>query len=381
MKKTMKTEKPKRKKTLKRKLIFTLSLLGAALICVGLLLLSRRLPKLTTNVYTKHIFKYISLPVKWLFNLFPFSVGEVILLVLIVAVPLALIISVILCFRRKSAKPIARYGLNIVALASAAVILFVIFGGFNYSTLTFAERNGYDVHDSDIYELMELCEYLNDKAAECRNKLSQDENGVVTTTLTVYDMFYMASDGYDALLERFPDFKGFYTTPKPALTSTAMCYFQISGIYPYISPEAIVNVNTPLFELPHTICHEMAHQRGVAREDEANYVGYLAAISNPDPLFQYSGYAQALSYCLNALYSASSAAYDQVRPRINVGILRDMSAANKFWRSFEQKNELPAKISTAVNDTYLQIQNIPDGTRSYGRMVDLLLAEFRLSKG
>jgi hypothetical protein len=158
-----------------------------------------------------------------------------------------------------------------------------------------------------------------------------------------------------------------------------MCYLQISGIYPYISPEAVVNIKTPVSELPHTICHEMAHQRGIAREDEANYVGYLAAVNNPDPLFQYSGYSQALSYCLSALYRASSTAYDQIRPRINVGILRDMSIAGNFWRSFEQKNELPAKISTAVNDTYLQIQNIPDGTRSYGRMVDLLLAEFRMS--
>ena len=369
--------KAKKKKSMKARIIVTASLAAAALICIGLLLLSRIIPEFTTRVYTQGIFKYISLPVKWLFNLFPFSVGEIILYILAAGIPIGLIVSLILCITRRSGKPVARWALTVVSLASVAVILFVMFGGFNYSALTFAERYDYDIHDSTVYELMDLCVYLNGKAAECRNKLKTDENGVITTDLTQYDMFYMAKNGYDALLDRFPEFKGFYTTPKPAIMSEAMCYFQISGIYPYISPEAIVNIKTPVSELPHTICHEMAHQRGIAREDEANYVGYLAAINNPDPLFQYSGYSQALSYCLSALYRASSVAYDQIRPLMHVGVLRDMSDAGNFWRSFEQKNELPAKISTAVNDTYLQIQNIPDGTRSYGRVVDLLLAEFR----
>ena len=379
MSKETNTNRKNKKKTLKARVIVAASLLTGALICIGLLLISRTMPELTTNVYTKNIFKYISLPVKWLFNLFPFSVGEIILICIAAGTIIGLIVSIIMCFTRRNGKPMARWGLNVISIASLAIILFVLFGGFNYSSLTFAERSGYDVKESTVYELMDLCLYLNDRAAECRNRLTQDAGGAVTTELTAYDMFYMAKDGYDAIEDRFPEFKGFYTTPKPALTSEAMCYLQISGIYPYISPEAVVNIKTPVSELPHTICHEMAHQRGIAREDEANYVGYLAAVNNPDLLFQYSGYSQALSYCLSALYRASSTAYDQIRPRINVGILRDMSIAGNFWRSFEQKNELPAKISTAVNNTYLQIQNIPDGTRSYGRMVDLLLAEYRLS--
>ena len=369
----------KKKRTMKKHIIVTAVLVALAGLFAGLLFLSRAFPEFTTNVYTKHIFKYVSLPVKLLFHVFPFSVGEVILIALAAGIPLALIISVILCITRRSGKPIARFGLNVLSIASVAIIFFVLFGGFNYSALTFAERSGYELKESTVYELMDMCKQLNAKAAECRNKLELDENGVVITDRTAYDLFELAADGYEALNDRFPEFKGFYTRPKPALTSRIMCYFQISGIYPYISPEAIVNIDTPVCELPHTICHEMAHQRGVAREDEANYVGYLAAINNPDPLFQYSGYVQALSYSLSALRSASSTAYDQVRPMIHVGIMKDLAAAGSFWRSFEQKNELPAKISTAVNDTYLQIQNIPDGTRSYGRMVDLLLAEFRMS--
>ena len=363
---------------MKKRVIVTLSLASVAAICIGLLFLSRLVPDFVTNVYTRGIFKYISLPFKWLVNFLPFSFGEVLLIGLVILLPVFLIVSVVFCFRLRSGKPLAKYGMWVSWIASVAVIFYVLLGGFNYNARTFAERNGYDIRESTVAELMDLCEYLNDKAAECRNLLEKDENGVVKTDMTVYEMIDKASDGYDALTGRFPEFGGFYARPKPAINSTLMCYFQISGIYPYIVPEAIVNADTPVSQLPHTICHEMAHQRGVAREDEANYVAYLAAINNPDPLFRYSGYMEALSYSLNALYSVSSTAGNQVRAKINVGIMRDWSAASKFWKSFEQKNELPAKITSSVNNTYLQIQNIPDGTQSYGRMVDLLLAEFRM---
>ncbi|MBR7062185.1 MAG: DUF3810 domain-containing protein [Clostridia bacterium] len=367
----------KKPKSLKTKIIVTAVLVVLAGLSAGVLFLTRRTPEAVTKLYTQGVFKYISLPVKWLENLIPYSAGELALLTLCIVLPVALIVSVVRCFTRGSARPLAKYGLNVLTLAALAVILYVWFGGLNYNALTFAERHGYELKESTAAELMDLCTELSERAAAERNKLPQDANGTVISDATVFELCEQAQAGYDAIAGRFPEFQGFYPRPKPALTSTLMCYFQISGIYPYISPEAIVNARTPVYELPHTICHEMAHQRGVAREDEANYVGYLAAVNNPDPLFRYSGYLEALSYSLSALGRASGEAYRRVLPLINRGVLRDIAAADKFWKSFEEKNELPAKISSAVNNTYLQVQNIPDGTRSYGRMVDLLLAEFR----
>ena len=121
---------------MKKHIIVTAVLVALAGLFAGLLFLSRSLPEFTTNVYTKHIFKYVSLPVKLLFHIFPFSAGEIILIVLAAGIPIALIVSIILCITRRSGKPIARFGLNILSIASVAVILFVLFGGFNYSALT-----------------------------------------------------------------------------------------------------------------------------------------------------------------------------------------------------------------------------------------------------
>jgi len=342
---------------------------------LGLLLLSRRFPEATTRIYTLKIFKYISLPVKAVAQLFPFSLAEAALYTAIILIPLTLIVSIIHAISRRSLRPVLRQISAVLIAASLAFSCYVAFGGFNYSALTFAERENITLKGSTVQELQDLCLYLAEKAAENRNQLPQDENGVISVDASVFDIAGSAQEGYDRLQERYPEFSGFYVTPKPAVASEVMCYLQISGIYPYIVPEAIVNYKTPLCQLPHTVCHEMAHQRGIAREDEANYISYLACILNPDPLFRYSGYVEALSYSLNALYAVSSTAYWQIRPMIHTGILRDLSAASSFWRSFEQKNETVAKVSSTVNNTYLQAQNIPDGERSYGRMVDLLLAD------
>ena len=121
----------------------------------------------------------------------------------------------------------------------------------------------------------------------------------------------------------------------------------------------------------------MAHQRGFAREDEANYIAYLAAISNPDPVFVYSGYYTAFVYAMNALYADDPAAWEEVAAATEEGIFADMRYANQFWSRFETPNDIVANLSQEVNDTYLQANRVEDGVKSYGRVVDLLLAEYR----
>jgi hypothetical protein len=57
--------------------------------------------------------------------------------------------------------------------------------------------------------------------------------------------------------------------------------------------------------------------------------------------------------------------------------LNDISFENNFWRSYREKAPFIADVAESVNDKYLQFNNVDDGVRSYGRMVDLLLAHYR----
>lgn len=125
------------------------------------------------------------------------------------------------------------------------------------------------------------------------------------------------------------------------------------------------------------MCHELSHLRGFMREDEANFLAYLACKSSTDLDFQYSGYMMAFIYATNALYDVDSETYSQIFNELDPGVLRDISYQNSYWKQFEGP---AADVATSINNSYLQANQQEDGVRSYGRMVDLLLAEQRDNK-
>ena len=168
--------------------------------------------------------------------------------------------------------------------------------------------------------------------------------------------------------------KGNYGAPKSILLSTPMCYTGITGFYFPFTNEANVNMAEPIPFLPFTTAHEMAHQRGFAKEDEANYIAYIACINHPDVNFQYSGTFAALSYSFNALAKVDMEKYRELISMCSTGVISDIKYNQEFWQDYSGTIE---KVGDKVNDTYLKSQNQQSGTNSYGEMVDLLLAGFR----
>ncbi len=174
--------------------------------------------------------------------------------------------------------------------------------------------------------------------------------------------------------EEFSDLSGFYPMPKPLLVSSILSVQQLCGIYSPFTVEANYNRDMPLYNIPHTICHELSHLKGFMREDEANFIGYMACIRSDDPVFNYSGYLMGWVYAGNALAAADWDAYMELRDRLPQKALTDLAYNNAFWDSYDSK---VAQAATKVNDTYLKLQDQEDGVKSYGRVVDLMLAYYR----
>ena len=59
-------------------------------------------------------------------------------------------------------------------------------------------------------------------------------------------------------------------------------------------------------------------------------------------------------------------------------VQRDLAADGAYWDQFEGP---VAQVSNQVNDSYLKANEQEDGVKSYGRMVDLLLADYRQRHG
>jgi len=156
-----------------------------------------------------------------------------------------------------------------------------------------------------------------------------------------------------------------------------MCYTGITGIYFPFTGEANINIAIPDLYLPSTTLHEMAHQRGYANEDEANFIAYLASVYHPDVDFKYSGYILALNHTANELYSTDYDTYIKLSKNISNDVLADLQYNNEFWQKYSGKID---EISNKFNDSYLKANGVKDGTASYRKIVDLLLTHYKLDR-
>ena len=161
---------------------------------------------------------------------------------------------------------------------------------------------------------------------------------------------------------------------KPVLLSEVMSHMHITGVYSFFTGEANINVGFPDYTIPYTAAHEMAHQRGIAREDEANFIAFLVCTNSDDPYIRYSGYLNMYEYVANALWSADKDGYYQVAAKLENEVKAEMTAYNDFYDRY--RDSAVSNVSSAVNDSYLQIQGTP-GTKSYGMVVDLAVAYYK----
>jgi hypothetical protein len=327
------------------------------------------------NVYSRRIYPVLSQAWGFLFGLFHFSVIEILLYLAVLFVAFLLGFTIV----RMIPRPYRIYRLArlIVGMALAAVALYAFFigiWGLNYHRMPLANRLGWTTRASSAQELTALCEELILRANAVRETLAEDANGVVDPGLAKEEILGMIPDAYDKLSQRFEWVSGSYSAPKPVLASGRLCYTQITGVFSPFTIEANVNVAVPYPLLGSTAAHEAAHQRGFAREDEANFMSYLACEASGDPYLEYSGLLLAVIYSMNALYSADTDVHRELYGLYCDGIRRDLQANSDFWDRYKGR---VAETSTQINNTYLQSNKQADGVKSYGRMVDLLLAERR----
>jgi hypothetical protein len=148
---------------------------------------------------------------------------------------------------------------------------------------------------------------------------------------------------------------------------------RITGIYSFFTGEANVNVEYPHYTLPFTAAHEMAHQRGIARENEANFIAFLVCIRSDDPYLRYSGYLNLYEYVASALYRADPQLYNDARSRLVTPVRQELRAYSTFFDKYRESTV--SEVSGAINNSYLQLQGT-EGTRSYGLVVDLAVAYY-----
>ena len=179
---------------------------------------------------------------------------------------------------------------------------------------------------------------------------------------------------YDNLEQRYPFLSFDDTGVKPMAFSRLMSRMDFTGFYCACTGEANVNIDSPACLLACTAAHEMAHRRGFASEQECNFLAVLACLESGDPVYAYSGWLTGWIYLGNALYSVNPDAYYEIRARLPETVRLDLARNNEYWNQF--RDGVIRKAATKAYDGILKSYGEERGMKSYGAMVDLLVAYY-----
>ena len=366
------------KRFLHLKRLWILILLPVALVS---LFLASRSAEIAEHVFARGIFVVLSWIMSHISGLIPFSLMElgIIVLPFLALVLLAVFIVRMIRVRQDRGFRLAKAFLNLACVGSVVTFLLIIGCSINYYRYPVSHYLGLTVEPATGEELYGLVVELAEEASAIREELTglEDENGVYRLSFSEKQLGREVVRAFAALAQEYEVFSGYYPQPKRILFSRTMSRTELTGIFCPFTMEANVNVDISPYSIGSTMCHELAHLKGFIREDEANYIAYLACMASDCPELRYSGVMEALILAGNALYRKNPELYYAARAYYSAGVSRDLAANSEYWKQFE--NTVISNTAEKVNDTYLKANHQEDGVQSYGRMVDLLLAAYRKS--
>lgn len=341
-----------------------------ALILTGICLLIHiysRSPERVESGYSTQFYPHFGRLLRQLTGFFPFSIGDIFYGFLVGWVLYTLFYK-LFRLRKKDQEPSrSRSYWHWLSRLAVLYIVFNLFWGVNYNRTGAAGQLGITVRDYTIDELIELNCLLLDSMNKSRAEMSASGNRKKSKN----ELFAQVSETYRSIQKKYP-FLGYQN---PSIKSSFWGWFgNYAGFTGYYNPftgEAQVNTTVPDFLQPFIACHEVAHQLGYARENEANFVGFLAARASPDPSFRYSAYLDLFTYANRSLFALDSSAAQQVRREMSRDVQEDIAE----WVRFSRKHRNPVEpLIRWAYGKYLEGNQQPKGIFSYDEVTAYLVA-------
>ncbi len=330
------------------------------------------------ELYTSKFYFFFSKILRFLFGWIPFSIGDILYLLAGCWLLWKIIKNVKYLFLPKAStwkkklnrKIIFQKCLRFILLLFFIYIIFNIFWGLNYNRKGIAWQLQlpsimYDTSNLTLMQNLLLQKVNETKQVLIKQKISYPNNR---------NLFASAKTCYVDAQKKYPFIEYKITSVKSSLYGRLGNYLGFTGYYNPFTGEAQVNTAVPKFLQPYIATHEMAHQLGYAKEDEANFVGYLAAVNSTDTLFQYSAYLDLFLYANREVYYFDSVSsrhsFDLLLPHVKKDI--------EEWRRFNIAHQ--SFIEPAITwlyGKYLKLNQQPKGMRSYNEVIAMLISYYK----
>lgn len=257
--------------------------------------------------------------------------------------------------------------MNIALVAMAMSLLFQIVWGINYHRKGIGWQLRLDTKKYDTATLNKLTDQLILKT-NWYKKLTPDFTKDKKKSKAI---FSAANASYEEASKLYP----FLSYKNPSIKASGfaglMSASGISGYYNPFSGEAQVNTKVPDFLLPYITCHEMAHQLGYAKENEANFVAYLVAQQSSNAQLKYAAYLEMFLYANKNLYLMDSTLAKGKISLLSPAVKKDIQTIIQYNQSNRNFFE---PLVTKIYDLFLKGNQQPKGMMSYDEVLQLIIA-------
>ena len=244
----------------------------------------------------------------------------------------------------------------LVALSVITVYHFSCEAAYNRKEMPLPYYSG-DVERTEYVDIYNC--FANDINA-CVSELEFQESGDIKAPMSLQDVAKEVKKAYEIITDSY--FASHSGAVKPMMSSFVYREFQITGVT--FSPLAEANIDTmiPTGDIPFTVAHELAHTKGVMREDDANILAFYVCLNSEHPYLRFSAYNRYFS----SIRPMGSGTYLTEEERSHLVAIDN--AFNKYYAyeyNYWKEHNLLQHIGDYINNLYIKSSGVSEGTSSY----------------
>jgi hypothetical protein len=313
------------------------------------------------DVYARRVYPVIQANLTSLSNQSPIALIDVGLVILSAIVITTWVVSLKRA-RKRRWRGIGNALVSTITIGAVIYLWFLITWGFNYARPSLESRLPYDASRVTPSAVRALAEH----AIENANRTHAAAHAAGFPAIDA-----MPQPLITAMQEVERELGRPRTTvmakPKYSILSPFFRASSVSGMCDPFFLETLLNPDLTGPERPAVLAHEWAHLSGYAPEDDASFVGLLAAL-RAGPAAEYSAW---LELAFTAVSQLQPVTRKLVLENLAAGPRRDQQAI--YDRVVGARVAVVDRAAWATYDQMLRSQGVEEGVQSYSRVIELVI--------